>query len=365
MGGGSTSQHGYRLGSCVTKPGPEDRHRGLRVFQRGMGMAVYRLLQAVLIGSALAGAFAVAPAAAKGTAAGTAISNTATVTFSDGGVPVTVTSNVVTFRVQEVLDVNVTPANGARIPVSLGDTGRAMGFRVTNLGNGTEKFKLKVRTDITGDMYDPTCRNIVFDTNNNGVYDALTDVVYVGGSNEPELAPDQAILVFAICDIPANLNNEDWGAVAVEASAATGTGTPGTVFPNKGTDGVDALVGSTTARSEAQNGFIVAVHVPTLTKRQQVTDLTGGTTPVAGATILYTLVAEISTGSGLNAIVSDPIPANTTFVAGSMRLDNEVLTDGQDADAGRFTGNAIEVRLGTLTAGTPRTVSFRVRINQP
>lgn len=334
------------------------------MFQRGTGMAVRRLLQAVLIGSALVGAFAVAPAAAKGTAAGTPISNAATVTFKDGDIPVTVSSNIVTFKVQEILDVNVTPANGARIPVSAGDTGRAMGFRVTNLGNGTEKFKLRMRADITGDFYDPTCRSVVFDSNNNGVYDALTDVVYVGDANEPELAPDAAILVFAICDIPAVLNNEDWGAVAIQATAATGTGKPGTIFANKGTDGVDALVGATTAQSEAQNGFTVEVHVPTLTKRQQVIDLTGGTSPVAGANVLYTLVADIAAGSGLNAVVSDPIPTNTTYVAGSMRLDNETLTDGQDADAGRFTGNAIEVRLGTLTAGKPRTVSFRVRINQ-
>ncbi len=323
------------------------------------------MLLAGLIGGALAGVFAVVPAAAKGTAAGTLIPNGASVTFLDRGVPVTVPSNIVTIRVQEILDVNVTPANGARIPVSPGDTGRAMGFRVTNLGNGIEKFKLRMRSDITGDFYDPTCRSIALDSNNNGAYDPLTDVAYVEGSNEPELAPDTSALVFAICDIPTNLNNEDWGAVAIRATAVTGTGAPGTVFAGKGTDGVDALVGSTTASSEAENGFTVQVSVPTLTKRQQVTDLTGGSSPMGGANVLYTLVADIATGAVLNAIVADPVPANTTYVPGSMRLDNEPLSDADDADAGRFTGTAIQIRLGTLTAGTPRTISFIVRINQP
>ncbi|MDO9489730.1 MAG: hypothetical protein Q7J32_15245, partial [Sphingomonadaceae bacterium] len=94
------------------------------------------MLLAGLIGGALAGAFAVAPAAAKGTPAGTLILNNATVTYRVNELPVTTTSNVVTVRVQEILDVIVAPGSGDK-PVSLpGDTNRPVPFIVTNSGNG-------------------------------------------------------------------------------------------------------------------------------------------------------------------------------------------------------------------------------------
>jgi hypothetical protein len=69
------------------------------------------------------------------------------------------------------------------------------------------------------------------------------------------------------------------------------------------------------------------------------------------------------TGSADNGLISDPIPVNTTYVAGSLTLNGSPLTDNADADAGRFTGTAIEVSLGTLAAPTTQTVTLQVLIN--
>lgn len=333
------------------------------------------MLLAWLIGGALAGAFAVAPAAAKGTPAGTLINNNATVTYRVNELPVTTTSNIVTVRVQEILDVIVAPGSGDK-PVSLpGDTGRPVPFIVTNSGNGVERFGLTLRTDVAGDNFDPVCPRLYFDTNNSGTYEAANDTLYAAGTNDPELAPDATVLVFALCDVPATANNADLGNVSLEAHARTldkkptsGTGEPGTIFTNPNGDNIDAVVGTTRARASAINGLTVAVNFPTLTKSQRVTDPNGGTNPVPNAIVTYTIVAAIAGGAVTEAVVSDLIPAGTTYEPNSISVSDATgvfknLTDAADADEGRAAAGAISVQLGELTATAPRSVRFRVRIN--
>jgi len=184
-------------------------------------MVACRLLLAGLIGGALAGVFLVAPVAAKGTPAGTLIPNVASVTYRAGGPPVTTTSNTVTVRVQEILDVIVAPGSGDK-PVSLpGDTGRAVPFLVTNSGNGMEKFALTLRTDIAGDNFDPVCPRLFIDADNSGSFEESKDTLYAAGTNDPDLAPDATVLVFALCDVPATASNNDLGNVSLEARART------------------------------------------------------------------------------------------------------------------------------------------------
>jgi hypothetical protein len=72
-------------------------------------------------------------------------------------------------------------------------------------------------------------------------------------------------------------------------------------------------------------------------------------------------------GSADNAVFTDNIPANTTYVLGSLRLNGAALTDGTDGDAGEYNAAAparVRVVLGNLTtASGPQTVAFAVTIN--
>lgn len=333
------------------------------MYRRCSGRAARRGLLAVTAGSVLLCSLGLAtPAAARGTAAGTTFANVATVTYTESGTPIVVTSNTVTIRVQEILGVTV-QATGNRIAVEPNDTQRVLPFTITNIGNGPERYTLATRTALTDDNFDPTCSRIVLDTNGNGLFDPTADTTYVAGANEPELLPDASIAVFAICDIPGSAANEQIGNVALDSAAVTGSGTPGTLFAGKGVAGIDAIVGLSTARGSATNGFIVQVDFPTLAKTQRVTDPQGGTTPIAGATIAYTLVADLRSGAVTSAVIRDPIPSGTSYEAGSLRLDDSALSDVADGDAGRFTGTGIEVVLGNLAAAAPRIISFKVRIN--
>jgi hypothetical protein len=66
-------------------------------------------------------------------------------------------------------------------------------------------------------------------------------------------------------------------------------------------------------------------------------------------------------------MLNDPIPASTTYVAGTLRLNGSPLTDTDaDTDAGSFLLGPprVAVSLGDLTsAAGPQTIDFRVMIN--
>ncbi len=306
-----------------------------------------------------------APAHAVGTVAGTTISNTASVTYTgSNGTAVTVPSNKVDLRVDEVLNVTVGSAETGDVPAQPGATNQVAKYTLTNTGNGSEGFRLAAITTIGGDAFDPTATSIVLDTNGNGVYDAGVDTVYTAGSNDPILAPDTSLKVFVLSTIPAGATDGQRGQVDLTATALTGSGAPGTIFAGKGTGGGDAVVGTTTGVGRDKNFYLISTTTVSLVKSAVVADPFGGTTSVPGSIITYTLVASLTGGGSIaNIAVNDPIPASTTYVAASLTAEGAALSDATDGDAGEFAGGKIAVRLGTLAGGQTRTVTFKVKIS--
>lgn len=305
------------------------------------------------------------PAAAAGTAAGTTISNTASATYTDpGGVEQTIPSNTVNILVDELLDVTIARADPGPVPVSPGATNQVVSFTVTNTGNGSEAFRLTPQATIGGDQFDPTTTSVVLDSNGNGVYDPGTDTVYTSGANDPVLAPDASIRIFILATIPAGAADGDRGDLDLTAAAVTGTGAPGTSFAGAGTGGGNAVVGSTGGDGTDRGGYIIQSAAVAFVKSATVADPFGGSRPVPGAIITYTLTATTSgTGALTNLRISDPVPTNTTYQGGSITLQGSPLTDATDADAGEIAANTITVRFGTVSGGQTRTVTFRTRIN--
>lgn len=308
---------------------------------------------------------------AAGTAAGTDITNTATATFTDpGGTPVTVPSNTSTLQVDEILDVTVVSNDAGNVAVTTPDADIPLKFTVTNIGNGDETFALTFNNALGGDQFNPSNTRIYLDANGNGTFEIGTDTLYVAGTNDPVLAADGTRVVFVVSDIPGSLVNADVGLVSLIAEAVTaqttpGADAPGTAFAGQGTLGSDAVVGSTQADATAQRGFVVSQVATTFTKTQAVVnDPVFGTNAVPGATITYTLELD-ATGSGnlTGAAISDPIPAGTSYVPGSLTLNSVALTDVADADAGSVVAGTVTVTLGTVTAPATNTVTFQVTID--
>ncbi len=307
-------------------------------------------------------------AQAAGTLAGTDIANTASVSYELQGTPITQDSNTVTISVAEILDVTVVLVSPQQ-SVSAGDTGQAVVFTVTNTGNGQEAFSLLVDNALGGDDFDPIAAapNIYFDSDGSGDFSA-GDTPYVAGTGDPDLAPDASVTIIVVNDIPTGVVNGDRGTSALTASAVTGSGAPGTVYPGAGTNGVDAVAGASGATATATAEYLVSDVALVLDKSALVTDPFGGNQPVPGATITYTITAEVTgTGTAVGVIVEDLIPANTTYVPGSLTLNGASLSDAADGDAGNYEAlpvPLVRAALGDLDAAAGiQTLTFDVLID--
>src|SRR3954467_11635839 len=138
-------------------------------FSEEYGLKPVRLLGA-FGACVLALSFVSNEARAVGVAAGTDIVNPAQVSYSMGAATATATSNTVTVKVAEIVDVAVSRQSPANLPVNGGDTRQEIVFIVTNSGNGSEAFHLAMNSVIGGDDFDPTAStpSIYFDTDASG-----------------------------------------------------------------------------------------------------------------------------------------------------------------------------------------------------
>ncbi|MCP5396775.1 MAG: hypothetical protein H6918_08590 [Sphingomonadaceae bacterium] len=299
---------------------------------------------------------------ATGVTAGTLIENTASATYESGAGPQTVDSNTVTVTVDELLDVAIATQDAGAVPISGGGT--VLTFEVTNTGNGPEAFDLTADPAVTGNDFDATVDAIAVDTNGNGTYDPGIDTILGAGDSTPVLAPDEALTVFVIVSPPAGISDGDTSQVNLLAEAATGTGTPGTVFTGAGESGVDAVVGSSSADADTNGALLASLATVALAKSAVIADPFGGSEAVPGAVVTYTLVATVQgSGSITNLRITDIIPTGTTYAAGTLTLDAASLTDADDSDEGKASAAGIDVLVGTGTAGTDYTVTFDVTID--
>lgn len=313
--------------------------------------------------------FATLTAHAVGTVAGTTIQNTAQITYNVGATTLSTSSNTTSITVVEILDVAVA-VNSATVSVTPSATQQELVFTVTNTGNGNESFTLTGLSTLPGDDFDPTPSTptfIYFDTDSSGDLSA-GDTPYVANSNDPVLAPDASVRVLVVNDIPAAVADGQRGRSQLAAAARTGTGDPGDLYDDQGDGGLDAIVGTSRATANAFGEYSVEALQISAVKSQAIVDQFGGAQPIPGARINYQIVVTATgTGSATTVNVSDLIPANTTYVAGSLVLNSAALSDTAGNDAGEYTTAPtprVLVSLGNLTAASgPQTIAFAVTIN--
>ena len=301
-------------------------------------------------------------AQAAGVTAGTLIQNTASATYTSGADSLTVTSNTVSLRVDELLDVAVTSLDAAAQTLGSGST--VLTYKVTNTGNGSEAFRITANPTVSGNGFDAAIQTIAIDTNGNGVYDAGVDQVVTNGGNSAAVAPDGTITVFVVTTLPAGVANDATSQLRLTAAASTGTGTPGAAFSGQGGGGGAAVVGSSSGQDDALGSLIARTSAVSLTKSFTILDPIGGSQPVPGAIVTFSIRADVGGSGQVSSLrVTDPIPAGTTYVPGSLTLEAAPLTDAADADAGTASAAGIDVNLGTQNGGSSRTVTFKTKIN--
>jgi uncharacterized repeat protein (TIGR01451 family) len=327
----------------------------------------------------LAAAFATPGIAlAAGTPSNTAISNTATATYQFGGVPQPAISTgpSATFVVDN--KVNLTVTRNADALVASGSANQALSFSITNNGNTAQRYALSIVSRAT-DSFDMNNVRIYRDNNANNVYDAGTDTLYANAGTFGDIAADGTLRVLIVADTPAGQTNSatavyDLVATTVDAGALNVTAS--TAGPNTaGVDTVFADAAGSNAGDAARDGKHSALGTYTISdvtavvnKAVLVIDQQGGTRPVPGATLRYTLTVTVTgIGTATGVRIADPVPANTTYTAGSLRLNVAPLSDagGDDAgDVGATAPNTVTVNLGNMTSASPaQTITFDVRIN--
>lgn len=309
-----------------------------------------------------------APSWSAGTTVGTVVDSVAVVSFDIGGVDGSESSNTATFVVQERIDVAVTLQSNQQ-PVSSSQPDAALLFSVTNTGNGSEAVQLAIDSVLAGDDFDPVpaVPAIYFDTDGSGTFNN-GDIAYQPGVNDPVLAADATIDVLLVNDIPATVADGQFGRSELAALAASGTGTPGTTLAGAGDGGVDAVIGASGGDDAVFGEYLVVDIDISVQKSVTISDPYGGAEPTVGATLTYSItVAVQNAGTAMASAITDPVPADTTYVANSIRLNGGALTDSGDGDAGEYNttaGPAIVVQLGDLRASDgPQSIEFQVTIN--
>jgi uncharacterized repeat protein (TIGR01451 family) len=320
--------------------------------------------------------FAASEVHAAGTPAGTEINNTATFDYT-AGIGAGSGSASATFYVAELMELSLNWVDGANVTVAPSETAVALRFVLTNAGNGSDTYSLSIDSLVAGDDFDPipvAGSSIYFD--DGGTADVFDggDTLYVVGANDPTLAADDSITLFVVNDMLLAVTDGELGSSMLTATSLTGTGV-GTIIPAGGEGGTPAEVGLSGGIDSDTGTYVVSNVVVSILKSAVVLDPWGGTDPVTGASITYTIIISASGGGTAEAVViTDPMPAGTTFTIGTLTLDNGggggavVLTDNiladDEGDVGLSTPGTVTVTLGDITNATPvQTVIFTVTID--
>jgi hypothetical protein len=294
---------------------------------------------------------------AAGTDAGTAITNTATVTFTNGESK----DASVEFNVDEVINIINTglPSN---VITNAGDTTAIINsYTITNLGNAEESITLSVGHTASSDFI-PTSGIIYYQRSTAAAdQDKLdaTDTTYTSGE-VVSLSKDEVLTVYVTYDIPSDAVKDQTAIINLIASSTT-TGASaaslGDVLINQGTKGsdgkdIDAIV--IQGKAEATATYIINLDANSLNVSIQkviVGGVASGTLTdsndnsvtttafVPGAEVTYLIVVTVTNGTATDLTISDNIPNDMTYKGSSVIMKSEVggVIDITTTDFSTFT----------------------------
>jgi uncharacterized repeat protein (TIGR01451 family) len=327
---------------------------------------------------------------AAGTDAGVSISNTASVNYTVGGVAqAQVNSPAAQFVVDRKIDLNLIETNTAASNTTPGATAVVTTYKLTNTGNGTQGYNF-TSANVGGtlfshaDAYDVS--NLVVRVSGAACVPATTTTpAYAGetATTVPTLAEDACVYVFVLADSPTSALNAQAANVrltaitreattladldAAAAAALLVADDPATVqivYADSATAGQTARDG----RAFADDQYYIVGPALAATKVAVVqTDALQPTNPkpIPGATVQYTITLTNSGAAAADAVaIGDSIPANTTFVCGSMTLNGSPVAD--PPNCATTPPASLTATVGTLSNVGPANVAtfvFRVTIN--
>nr|WP_067295360.1 DUF11 domain-containing protein [Marinobacterium profundum] len=327
-------------------------------------------------------ALSIAPmqlAYAVGVASGIPVNNTATIDYQVGGVQQTTeTTNTATFVVDNKIDLTVVAAGDNA--VAPGAVDQVLSYTLTNTGNTTQGYEIEAFPLGTNTVTMENVR-IYLDVNKDGLLDA-GDTLYTLGTNVADIPADGDIKLLIVADTPIGASDADIAQFDLQATTLdagtttvtvndTGTADDPTLVQTVFADGAGTIDATTDGKFSAAASYIVASAELVVAKTVEViSDPINGTTnpkAIPGAVVRYSITVENTTATeATDVTVVDAIPANTTYVPGSITVDAVVKTDVNDADGadhGATNANSVTAVVATLPATTTTTVTFDVTVN--
>ncbi|MBN8430367.1 DUF11 domain-containing protein [Microbulbifer salipaludis] len=320
---------------------------------------------------------------AAGTTAGDTVSNTATVSYQVGGVDqADVDSNEATFTVDRVIRMTL-DQNDSPVLTVPGATAIVTSYTLTNTSNDILDFSLSAANVTTGtstgfgaDSIDGAAVAVYVD-NGDGVFNAADDT----STSVDNLDEDGTATIFVVLNVPSTAIDGDILGVLLGATALDSDGSVLSETSGANTAGIDTvfgdLSGAVDSNGDAQITVYGAYEVGSATlsvakSSTVISDPFNGTTDpksIPGAVIEYCIVVENSGSTDADTVeVNDPLPTETTYVAGSVMTGTGAACDSSATDTGfgSTSGTPVDTvtaSFGTVTSTSAVWVSFQVILN--
>jgi uncharacterized repeat protein (TIGR01451 family) len=369
--------------------------RELRRYPAGVGWW-YPGKTALLVATILGGVTLCGVTAfGAGTTAGTVIVNNASLVYTIQGSSRTLESNRISFVVDDKLSFVLVASDVANVAITAGGKG-FMTYTLTNTGNAAHDFTMNAV--VTGIPTLIPSAGPIFYADAAGVTPLPNDQAVGGLSFIGNLSPDSVKTFYLFITAPVHLVNGQTIAYLLTAEAYQPV-TLGQALPPVKSSSVAAIEAAMDKNAHPLTRFVILADghgnggdadrdgkytliakdgVATLgfkalstavsiVKSSVVTDRVGGSLPMPGSTLRYTLsVAAVGTGNALGVLVTDRVPLDTVYTAGTLSLNGKGLSDAVDGDAGDVGGTTpgvVTVFLGNLPAASPvQTIEFEVKI---
>lgn len=284
----------------------------------------------------------------KGVPAGTQIVNVAQLDYAVDGINYTTTSNTITDTVDQVIDLDIVCQTSTNTLVQTGETQRALTFRLSNIGNGTDSFSLIPDTNATTPEVD---NRLIYLDNGDGVFNTSDTQI-----SDINLTADANVTLFFVSDIPSAAS---WisSSNGIEARSTTGgSGTPGTSYTLDNYFAVDGFKGGV-------DSDLCTYELHRLELNLEKSATLSSTELYTGTIIHYKIVASVEGVGTLSAVViKDIIPSGTSYVPNTLELDGNLLSD-----ATHITSNVVTVPVGdmiqTSTSQPTHTLEFDVKVD--
>jgi uncharacterized repeat protein (TIGR01451 family) len=278
--------------------------------------------------------------------AGTIISNRAEATYNDElGTGFSTVSPTVSVTVLTVSALVVTPdETDPSATVSPNERVTRL-FRICNTGNTPDLY-----TITRGEVSAPArLTGLFFDTDANSILTDQDRPVIIGTSLSPRLARGACVGVLAQVETGAS---QMGSRISINITARSNV----TDAINSGATDIGAIINTV-----GEGAHFNAPDDPRLPPLKLVEGV-ASTTAVFGQTLSYT-VGFRNHGDVLarGVVFNDELPEGLEYIAGSLRLNGQPLTDADDGDMGRVTGRRIEIRKAEVAIGELVQVAFQAR----